>query len=926
MEFRLFGEVHLHAGGRVLDLGTPRQQAVLAALVVDAGRPVSIETLIDRVWGDKPPAEARNVLYSHLSRIRRLLARAVDTNSPAVISRRTTGYILEMDPETVDLHRFTRLIHKGKDVRNTDANRVAALAEALRMWRGPPLAAVSGAWADQVRAAWHWQRLDAAVEWAGLELKLGRSAAVIGTLPDLIDEYPLAEPLEALLMRALHAAGRGAEAVDRYTLVRKRFADQLGADPGPELRAVHSAILRGERTSAPVSAPIAATPAQLPPDTPGFAGRGAELRYLDRVLAGPSTTARIVVLSGTAGVGKTTTAVHWAQIVRDRFPDGQLYVNLRGFDPTGSPVTPVEAVRGFLEAFQVSRDRIPTTLEAQVGLYRSLLANRRVLVLFDNAHDAEQVRALLPGSPGNLALVTSRDRLDGLIVLGAHPIPVGLLDEAEAHAVLRTRLGPERIAAELESVDEIIGLCARLPLALAVVAARAATHPGFGLAALAEQLRDARGGLDEFAGGDPATDPRAVFSWSYLQLNPPTARLFRLLGLHPGPDIGFRAVASLAGLPASKVRPMLAELAQVHLITEHSPARYTCHDLLRAYAAELSDVDESLADRAQAIRRMLGHYAHTAYIADGFLDPRREVPPTLSPLPDGAEPERIVDHGKALAWFKAEHRVLLMALHQDPEFDAQVWELAWSIRRFLGMQGRWHDQRDAYTVALAAARRLGDPLKLAFVHCYIGCAFVWLGQFDEARNELHVALNLYETVGDVIGQAHVHHQFAWLLDKQANTAEALAHAERALEFFRVAGHQAGQARELNSVGWFHALLGRYAVAVEYCQEALEIQLRLGDHLNAVQTWDSLGYAHAQMGDKARAIACYERALELCQRNEALIEVAHTLIRLADIRRDTGDLESARVEWQRAHDILEQLGHPDAGEVLDKLNKYTVGSN
>jgi DNA-binding SARP family transcriptional activator/tetratricopeptide (TPR) repeat protein len=918
MEFRLFGEVRLHAGERVLDLGTPRQQAVLAALAVDAGRPVPIETLIDRVWGDKPPAEARNVLYSHLSRIRRLLAGAADANSPAVISRRATGYVLEIDAETVDLHRFTRLIHKGKDARNTDADRAAALAEALRIWRGPPLVAISGVWADQVRAAWHRRRLDAAVQWAELELKLGRTATVISTLPDLIDEYPLAEPLEALLMRALHAAGRSAEALDRYTLVRKRLADQLGTDPGPELRAVHGAILRGERTSAPVSTPVAATPAQLPPDTPGFAGREAELRQLDRLLAGPSTTARIVVLSGTAGVGKTTMAVHWAHTVRDRFPDGQLYVNLRGFDPTGSPVTPVEAVRGFLEAFQVSRDRIPTTLEVQAGLYRSLLANRRVLVLLDNAHDAEQVRALLPGSPGSLALVTSRDRLDGLVVAGAHPIPVGLLDDAEAHAVLRARLGTQRIAAELEAVDEIIGLCARLPLALAVVAARAATHAGFGLAALAEQLRDARGGLDEFAGGDPVTDPRAVFSWSYLQLNPPTARLFRLLGLHPGPDIGLRAAASLVGLPPAKVRRALSELAQAHLITEHSPGRYTMHDLLRAYAAELADVDESPTDRNEAVRRMLGYYAHTAYHADGFLDPRREVPPTLTELPDGAEQERIVDRGQAVAWFKAEHRVLQMALRQNAEFDAQVWELAWSLRRFLEQQGQWHDEHDALTVALAAAKRLGDPLKLAFAHCYVGNTYVWLGRYDDARNDLRVALRLYETAGDVIGQAHVHHQFAWLFDEQANTVEALAHAERALNLFRTAEHRAGQARELNAVGWLHAKLGEYAAAVEYCQEALDIQLQLGDHLNAGPTWDSLGYAYSQLGDKTRAIACYENALDLAQRHGFLIGVAMTLNLLASLRHELGDLESAHDEWQRAYDILEQLGHPDADEVLEKL--------
>jgi tetratricopeptide (TPR) repeat protein len=492
--------------------------------------------------------------------------------------------------------------------------------------------------------------------------------------------------------------------------------------------------------------------------------------------------------------------------------------------------------------------------------------------------------------------------------------------------VLRARLGTERVAAEPAAADEIIGLCAHLPLALAVVAARASTHPGFGLAALAGQLRDARGGLDEFAGADPVTDPRAVFSWSYLRLNPAAARLFRLLGLHPGPDVSTWAAASLAGLPPGKARQVLSELAQAHLITEHSPGRYTCHDLLRTYAAELADVDERPADRDQAISRMIGHYAYTAYHADGFLDPRREVPPTLTKLPEGAEPARIVDRGQALAWFKTEHRVLLLALHQDAGFDAQSWELAWSIRRFLSRQGHWHDSLDALGVALAAARRLDDPRKQAFAHCYRGCTYVWLGRYDNAHNDLQAALDLYVSAHDVIGQAHVHHHFAWLLDMQADTVKALAHAEQALDLFHTAEHRVGQARELNSIGWFHAVLGEYTVAVEYCQKALDIQLQLGDQLNAAPTWDSLGYAHSHLGDKARAIACYEKALDIFQRNGYLINVAHTLIRIADIHLDTGDVESARVKWQGGYDILEQLGYPDAADVLEKLKKFAVEDN
>lgn len=333
------------------------------------------------------------------------------------------------------------------------------------------------------------------------------------------------------------------------------------------------------------------------------------------------------MVSGTAGVGKTSLAVRWAHRVRDELAGGQLYVNLRGFDPAGVPVAPAEAVRGFLDAFEVPMPRIPAGFEAQVGLCRSLLANQRVLMVLDNARDAEQVRRLLPGSPTCLVLVTSRDALVGLVAEGARPLTVDLLDSDEARELLVGRLGAGRLGAEPRAVDEIIGLCARLPLALAVVADRAATYPTFGLAALAGELRDARGSLDEFAGADPTTDSGAVFSWSYLQLSPSAARLFRLFGLHSGPDIGTRAAASLAALPAGQVRPLLAELARARLITEHSPGRYTCHDLLRAYASELAAVLDPELDRHAATRRLLTHYLHTTNDADRLLDPSRAEPP-----------------------------------------------------------------------------------------------------------------------------------------------------------------------------------------------------------------------------------------------------------------------------------------------------------
>ena len=451
------------------------------------------------------------------------------------------------------------------------------------------------------------------MHWARAELRLGHAEAVIGALPGLITEYPLAEPLECLLMEALHAAGRDAEAIDRYAVVRERLAESLGADPGQELRAVYEAILRGEpRPAAPASRASGAAAADRgtadrrspgtgcaaggrrschPMCTGSPGGRSSCASWTPSRRTGPDAPGAavvIVAIDGMAGVGKTALAVHWAHRVAALFPGGQLYVNLRGFDPNRSPVTPDEAVRGFLDALDVPPERVPATLEAQVGLYRSLLAGRRVLVLLDNASDAGQVRPLLPGAPGCVAVVTSRDQLAGLVTTaGAHPMTLDLPSADEARELLERRLGAARVAAESAAADEIIALCARLPLALAIVATRAATQPGLPLATLAAELRAAAGGLAEFTDPDLASDVRAVFSWSYRQLSPAAARLFRLLGMHPGPDIGLPAAASLAGQPAAEVRPLLTELARAHLI-ERAAGRYAFHDLLRAYAAELA--------------------------------------------------------------------------------------------------------------------------------------------------------------------------------------------------------------------------------------------------------------------------------------------------------------------------------------------------
>ncbi|MEV6413032.1 BTAD domain-containing putative transcriptional regulator [Kribbella sp. NPDC051718] len=903
MEFRLFGGVDVLSDGRLLDAGSPRQRLVLAALLVDPGRAVTIETLIDRVWDDDPPPAARNVLYAHLSRIRRLLGPAVK------VERRHPGYQLGIDPDQVDLHRFWQLADQANNPEYRAQDRASQLAKALGLWQGTPLANLPGAWAAQVRDRWDRRRVDAIVQWAESELRLGNTATVIAELPELIAVYPLVEPLEALLMRALHTAGRPAEALDRYALVQRRLVEELGADPGIELSEVHRSILRGELPVQPAGR--LAVPAQLPPATFGFTGRVSHLRRLDSVLANGGQS--IAVVSGTAGVGKTALALHWAHQARDRFPDGQIYLNLRGFDPGGTPVSPAEAVRTLLDAFAVEPERIPGGLEAQVGLYRSLVADRRVLIVLDNVADADQARPLLPGARECRVVVTSRNQLRGLLTAdGAQPVTLDLLSISEARSLLAQRLGAERVSAEPAAVNEIITHCARLPLALSIVAARAVSYPEFSLQVLAGELG---AGLDEFAGADNATDVRVVFSWSYLRLSPDAARLFRLLGLHSGPDIGLPAAVSLAAEAPRQVRRLLGELCAAHLLTEHAPGRYAFHDLLRAYAAELALAEHPEAERLEVSRRILDHYVHTGYLADGLLNTRRDDDPTvLSPVAPGVVPECPSSYDEGLGWFTTELPVLLSIVRTatDP------WQLVWTMTRFLAYRGLWQESLAALGIAVAAAERSGDQARQAFAYRYLGCAQIRLGQYDDAGVQLQAALDRYLASGDTVGAAHTHRHFAWMLDRQAAHAEALEHAELALELFESAGHRAGQARSLNAVGWFHAMLGDHLEALRNCELALELQASLADRFGQAETLDSLGYIQQRLGRFTDAIESYERAVALFQAVGDRYNEADTLGSLGDVHQAAGDDGAARIAWARAVDVLERLGHPDADALRARL--------
>lgn len=908
MRFRLLGPVEAWDGGRRVEIGHARQRSVLAALLYDAGTALPTTTLIDRVWGHQPPDGALNVLYTYVARLRRAL------RVPLV--SRSGAYLLDIDPESVDLHRFRRLLAgAGADV--------AALDEALGLWRGSALSDLNGAWAAEVRATLTAQLLSAHVLRNDAYLRDGRHAELVGPLHELLAAHPGEERLVGQLMLALYRSNRVAEAHEQYRLAHRQLAQRQGRPPGPYLRELHQRMLRDDPTLIQATQPDQAlpVPAGLPLAPPGFVARRAELAAMDRLLPLAAARRAVVIsaVDGGAGVGKTALALHWAHRAKSRFPGGHLYANLHGYGQ-GTPADPSRVLTGFLAALDVAPQKIPADLDARAALYRSMLDGRSLLLVLDNAATAEQVRPLLPGSPGCLVVVTSRSRLTGLIAVdGARPLTLGLMTDAEAGELLASRLGVDRLAAEPQAVAEVVASCARLPLALTLVAARAAAHPHFPLHAMAAELRDSRDRLDVLAGADPASDLRALFSWSCRTLSAAAAQLFRLLSVHPGPDISAAAAAALGGLTPRRVRPVLAELARAHLVVERSPARYDFHDLLRAFAAEQLRATEPGRLRVAALHRMLDHYVHTAHAADRLLDPVREL---VSPAPavPGAAPAAVADHEQALAWFGAEHAVLLHCLQVavDNGLDCGAWQLAWALNAYLDRQGHWQDWAVTQTLALAAADRLADPATQARSHRYLAFAYARLSRFDDAQAHLRHALELHRQAGDLMGQGRAQISLAFVHEQQGRHRDALQHAQQALRLHRAAGHQIGQADALNAIGWLHTQLDDHAAALLACEQALSLYRELGDLHGQADSLDSIGHAHHRLGEHQQAIARYRHALQLYRDIGARYWEATILSHLGDAHAAAAGPGPARDCWRQALRILTELDHPDAEQVRTKL--------
>jgi DNA-binding SARP family transcriptional activator len=857
--------------GVALTLGPPQQRAVLGMLALRAGAAVHRQELVDAVWGDDPPAAAVNQVQAYVGRLRQILDAGRGHRDPdGLLLSAGTSYRLQVDAGQLDwlafrrmLAQATRYVATGDLVAGSDR-----YEQALTLWHGDPLDDIDsmrrGTAVAGLRRTWS----AAVAEYAKVALDAGRPAMALPYLWALVEQEPLDENAHALLMHALVRSAKPAAALEVFAAIQDRLGIQLGIRPGPQLAELHVRILREElpgpaAAAGPVpaidpaadpgpgagtdpDAPDGPLPRQLPAPVRGFVGRTAELSTLTGLLLGrrdPAGGQTVVIsaIDGTAGIGKTALAVHWAHQVADRFPDGQLYVDLRGFDPTAQPPSTAEVIRGFLDALHVPSERMPAGVDAQAALYRSLLAERRMLVVLDNARDSSHVRPLLPANPQCLALVTSRRRLTSLSVAeGAHLVTIDPLRDAEARQLLSVRLGARRMADEGLVIDELVHLCAGLPLALSIAAARGSANPKVPIRALVVQLRDSSQQLNALSTGEASTDLRSLFGSSYRHLSQPARRVFRLLGPLPGPEISLLVTASLAGVAVPDARVALDELCTANLLTERAPGRFVMHDLLRTYAAELADRCDSEQDRAAATDRVFNHYLNSVQAVDRLRYPQGKPIMSAVVLP-GVSPEQFTDPDQALAWCQEERGAMSALLGQAAEADPDGYLHGdrWYLWLYFHLWAHWHDLAEARRVVLTAN---GWPGEHSAPATQPGTAA------DGRLTYRHLVITA-QGRGEPTAAAYCLFGLMQMMNRQGRDEWALSFALRALDWFATIGDRPGQALTLHQIGRFCLALDRPGEAAIFCQQALSLYRELGDPAGEAAAAQLL---HAQLGDAVPA--------------------------------------------------------------------------
>ena len=885
IEFRLLGGVGAAVDGRPAGVGHTRQQHVFAALALDVNGVVPVDELVVRVWGGQPPQRATGTLQSYLTRLRNALPEVA-------IVRRAGGYALLVDdPLVVDVHLFEHLVEQARAAGSPE-RAVELFEQALALWRGEALAGLDTPWAVASRELLDRHRLAAELDVTDLRLQLGRHGSMVPELVERASEHPLDERAAGQLMIALYRTGRQAEALAHYQALRERLAAELGADPGVELRQLHQRILTANPVLAvPARQSEQVVPRQLPAPPGGFAGRVAELAALDEVLA-DTDGVPVAVIVGNGGIGKTALALRWAHLHTEDFPDGQLHVNLRGFDPSGPPVAPSTAVRGFLGALGVEARNVPADPDEQAALYRSRAAGRRLLVVLDNAADAAQVEPLLPGSPGCAVIVTSRNRLAGLVTRhGARPVPADILSTGEARTLLGNRLGAARLADEPAAVAEIQALCGGFPLALSIAAGRAQTRPRMALAVLAEELRDASTRLGVFDEDEPGAGITAVLSTSFDALSHDQAQVFALLGLAPGPDIDLYAAASLAGLPAGRTAQALRHLERLSLVTQDSPDRWRMHDLVRLYAAGRA------VDPEAALRRVVAFYVHSAYNANAAIDTSTVLVGGQEPIPPGCQP---VEPDDGMAWLAQERRCLFTA---QQVAVAQAWhrptfQLAEAQVIFYYRRGLHHDNITLWEAGTAAAEHL-DLSAHATALRQLGRAYSRVHRMPEAIDHLDRSLALFERLGDVGQLSRTHLAMALVLERRNDDLASLDHASKAMDLAKQVGNRLWEAESRNLAGWYLARLGKLDAARDWVAQAHATFVEINDRGGQADSLDALGYIAVLSERHHDAITHFNQAIELYHEEGNVAVVAGLRERIGRAQLGLGDRETARRTWQQA---------------------------
>jgi DNA-binding SARP family transcriptional activator len=906
----LLGDIEVRVDGRAVDLGHARQRCVLAALVLDANRVVPATQLLDRVWGDRLPHRSRNALSGYVSRLRRIFA---DTDDVAIL-RQPGGYLLRLDPMTVDLCRFDRLTSQARTADEDDA--LALLEQALALWRGPAFATLDTAWLDNVRVSVEARRLAAELDLNDLVLARGGHASLVSQLSELADAHPLDERLAGQRMLALYRCGRQSEALRQYEGVRLAIADELGVDPGPPLRSLYHRILAADPAldagpGRPASGPDG-SPArhQLPPDVLAFTGRDGELDAITaEVVDGAAATGVVAIhaLDGMPGVGKTALAVHAAHRLAPRFPDGQLLVDLHGHTPGQPSADPAAVLATLLSAHGVDTRYLPATLEERAGLWRRRLSDQRLILVLDNAASSEQVTPLLPGV-GCLVLITSRRHL-GDLPGSVRRLALTVLPPASARAMFQ-RLVARAVDDPVERVDELAAVAGYLPLAISLLARVYAKHPTW---TVQDLLAETRTRMLTIAAEHATT--AAAFDLSYRHLPAGRQRLFRHLGLHPGPEVDCYAAAALAGLPVAEAAEHLDALYGDNLLVEVTYRRYAMHDLIRQYARTLAATDPDI-DRGAAVHRLLDCYQHTALVAEKRL--ARQTRPAATTAVDVtvAETPDLSTMAKALTWIRHE-RANLMACLADARDPRVVVALTAGLAELLRRDGPWTEAIALHTAAAEAAHQIDDRLGYANALTDLADVARRTGDYPAAGQALKTALGVYHELDDRLGQANALTHLANVQYVAGGDPEPEQAAREALALYRRLGDRLGEANALTNLGVYRRLVADFAGSGQLLRQALAAYRDLGDRLGQATALTNLGIARYVTGDYPEARDALEQALAAYRDLGDRLGQANALTTLGNVGRLTGDHAGALRALEEG-----LAGFRELGDRLGQANALT----